>query len=175
MAAVRLGAVVAAVALASVAFISEVSGANSDAEIEQAIQQELPRPRTYSWVALPTTPPPGDAYLVTTASADHYEYGQQVMLQYNAFTVYACAVRVGSAAEGSCARRDGTRLRTVRDGRTLTVWSVSTKFLDDPKGAAPDLFDQISRYLDQAEFTTTPPWVRPYAEEQLRTRMYGQS
>jgi hypothetical protein len=171
----RFAAVVVAAAgvtsLAVLAYAHDTS--SSEAETEHTIQRQLPRPRDYSFVALPTTQPPGDAYVKATQYADNHESGQLVMLQYDAFTVYACAEQIGSPAEGTC-RRDRTLLRAVRAKNALTVWSVSTKNLDDAQRAAPGLFHQVSTYVAQAEFTTTPRWVRPYAEEQVRTRMFGQ-
>ncbi len=138
--------------------------------LEAQIQTRLPDLRDYSFVALPVEQPPDNAYIETSHYADSLHSGQVVMFQYKPFTLYACSEVPGYTSDGTCRSQDKTLLRTIHLDGVVTRYSIGTKSLDDPRRVAPDLFETVSDYVEEAKFTTTPPWLRPYAETQLRRR-----
>lgn len=171
----RVGRIVAVSAVAALAFTGvavaapQLVGSHDHNNIEAQIQAQMPDPRDYSFVALPTQAPPGSAYVTTSHNADSLRSGEAVLFEYPQFTLYACSVVTGHTDPKACDNPDLTLLRTVTRDGVVTRYSVGTKTNTDP--ATVPLSDTVRDYITSAEVLTRPDWLPDYAEAQIR-KMY---
>lgn len=137
-------------------------------DLEARVARDMPKEADYSFVALPTTPAPGHAFVETSHYADPVKDGQVILLQYPGFTLFACSAIAGVTRSQSCAPRGRELLRTVEEGDVVTVFSIGGKF-----GPAEDSeSEEVRAWIERADgFVTRPEWVRDFASQQLE-RMY---
>ena len=157
-------------AAACATFVSLVVQQDSgDDEIQRYIAHDMPSKRDYSFVALPTSPPPGDAYVVAVSFREPVRSGQEISFQYREFTLYACSKILEASPVGACRSTDKSLIRKVRKGDMVTVYAISSKF-----GPASGKAARLARRWVESEdtFVVSPDWVDDYAAQQLE-RKYG--
>ena len=164
---VKIVAAAAVLAAGGVTYAVHASGGD-DTSIATGIQRDMPKPSNYSFVALPDTPPPGNALVATSHYANDREYGQEVLFEYGDYTLYACSQINGVSAPRSCDSRDRDTLASVTRNGVKTTFSLGTK-----DGSAPlEDTSAVRTWVRTAQFQTAPKWVADYAHAQLE-RIYN--
>ena len=159
-----LGAVCATLAIICVQQDSD------DEEIQRYIARDMPSKSDYSLVALPESPPPGNAYVVAVKFAEPVRDGQVVSFQYQEFTLYACAKIPGASRPAACRPGDKSLVREVRKDDVVTTYAISRKFGPATGGGARMAREWVE---SQDTFVKAPNWVDDYAAQQLE-RKYGE-
>lgn len=144
---------------------------NDDADLARQARREMPVLADYSFVSLPSSPPPGAPLLRTGHNADPVSDGQQVMFQYPTFTLYACSVVPGKTDSRPCDFEGGTTIRTVRSAHASTQYVLGSKDPSDPPTDSDDLVSIVKEYVLSARFEVTPDWVEKYVNHQIEARL----
>jgi hypothetical protein len=144
---------------------------NDDADLARQARREMPVLADYSFVSLPSSPPPAAPLMRTGHNADPISDGQEVMFQYPNFTLYACSVVPGKTDSRACDFRGGTTIRTVRSANASTQYVLASK---DPSHEAidsDDLVSSVKEYVLSARFEVAPDWVERYVNQQFEERL----
>lgn len=147
------------------------SAALGAAQAMRADGQEPPAPpgptvADYGQILLPETAPPDKPIVQVSIPADPRNDGQHILIQYQGFTVYACALSSTAMHRDACDPQDPsttTILRTETAGDVKTTISAGTKFDDDT--ITPE-HREVVRFFKSAPLTKRPKWLTSYLNEQ---------
>lgn len=163
----RMAVIAAAVTVAVAVAMSNEP--DDEVAFDRLKESYYPALSDFAAIAMPVERPPAGAALKASSQVGTDFVTQQMMFQYNGYTVTACSVEVRASAFDPCALPPGETLRVADSRGWRTRYSVSSKYETGARGTGPG---SVIDVFERVDLVTRPGWVRSYADAYVK-ELYG--